>query len=140
MEFELIVDDAGDMTIINKSAPSVQRRDNLAYGEIMYDKLGTNTYQFKIGLWAGIENKVGATDLYVDYGDDTIGHFTYNSISAINEWVYATTNTTKYYAPGSYTIKITSGYVDIHDFRGVFAKRITAAELAVSISWLNLTV
>lgn len=136
----MIVDDDGDMTIINKSSLPILRRTTLAYGEIMYDRLGTNTYQFKIGMWAGIENKVGTTDLYIDYGDNTVGHFTYNSISGISEWVYATTNTVKYYSPGTYTLKVTSGYIDIHDFLGVFVERITGSDLVLSIDWLNLTV
>ena len=132
--YEITIGEDGEVVTV------VQRRDNLAFGTFMYEELGNNTYQFELYLYPGFYNKIGETRLYVDYGDGTIGCFRYDSIGAIGEAVYAQTDKVKQYAPGTYTIKLHSGYLKLYDFAGAFVKQFTADELQISIHPITLEV
>lgn len=86
--------------------------------------VGTRTYRLTYEIYPGMYNSIGSAGLTVNYGDGTSGYYKAGS-GSIGEIVVASSSEVKAYAAGTYTIYVSSCYIDIYDFAGAFAERIT---------------
>lgn len=135
-EFEVTVGENGITHVENITPDAVTRDFGLAL--IKYTEIRANVYEFEIELNGGSYYTIGSASVTLDYGDGSSALFTHGS----NREAVATLTTTAYkaYSPGTYTLHITSGFVDTYDLFGNL-DRIEGSDLVNKYSpWLTLTV
>ena len=135
-EFEVTVGENGITNVENLTSDAVTRDFGLAL--IKYTEVGSNLYRFEIELNGGSYFTIGSASVTLDYGDGSSALFTHGS----NREALATLTTTAYksYSPGTYTLHITSGFVNTYDHFGNL-DRIEGSDLVNKYSpWLTLTV
>ena len=113
-EFEITVGENGIANVENVTPDAVTRDFGIAL--IHYTEISANLYEFEIELNGGTYYTIGSASVTLDYGDGSDAVFTHgNDREAI---AILTTTAYKAYLPGTYTLSVTSGFVNTYDLFG----------------------